>query len=657
MAKDDELCGARTVPGDATSLQGVTANEIGILDAVDLPIIEISRDCRITRVNRAATTVLGLTASHVGCSLGNTLAGVENLDGLCAQVMADGAACRRETRDGDRTFLLRIAPYTGSDRQIVGAVLAFTNVTAFRASIDQAVYEREYTKAILNTINDPLVVLDAELRVKTANRAFYAMFGISRDEALGVSLRKLGDKEWETSKVWESIKTTFSDQTEFRVVQIDREFPVIGRRTIILDARRLAREGDGLILLAFDDITERKQAERTTSLLAAIVDCSDDAIVSKNLDGMITSWNTGAERMFGYKADETIGQHITLIIPPDRRDEEKEILRRIRNGEWVDHFETVRTRRNGTLLNISATISPVKDAAGHVIGASKVARDITEQKRAADALRQSEERFRILSESLDSEVKARTLELEQRNADVIMKSEQLRELSWQLLRTQDEERRHIARELHDSAGQTLAVLGMNLSTIVQSAREIAPEVAESAEETQELVRQLTREIRTTSYLLHPPLLDENGLPAALSWYLRGLTERSELDIAFNISEEFGRLPRDMELVVFRLVQECLTNVHRHSASNSAVVQISRESDRVLVEVRDQGKGMSPEKLAEIQLKGSGVGIRGMRERLRQFHGEMNIDSTSTGTTVLVAIPLSKEEGSLAQGKMPLESAT
>jgi signal transduction histidine kinase len=236
-------------------------------------------------------------------------------------------------------------------------------------------------------------------------------------------------------------------------------------------------------------------------------------------------------------------------------------------------------------------------------------------------------------------------ELEERNADVLRQSEELRELSWRLLRTQDEERRHIARELHDSAGQTLAVLGMNLGMIVQAAEESAPDIAESAQQTQELVQQLTKEIRTTSYLLHPPLLDENGLPAALSWYIRGLTERSGLDVAFTISQEFGRLPRDMELVVFRLVQECLTNIHRHSGSKSATIQIGREPDRVLVEVRDQGKGISPEKLAEIQSKGSGVGIRGMRERLRQFKGDMIIDSNSGGTTVVVTIPVAQQLGS------------
>jgi PAS domain S-box-containing protein len=407
------------------------------------------------------------------------------------------------------------------------------------------------------------------------------------------------------------------------------------------------------ILIHGVDVT---QAERANNLLASIVGSSDDAIVSKSLDGIITSWNNAAERIFGYTPEEAVGKHISLIIPADRQDEEIGILRRIRTGNRVDHFETVRQRKDGTLIDISATISPVKDSTGRIIGASKVARDISQRMQSEIALRQSEERFRKLAETLDAEVRARTEELEQRNGEVLTQAEQVRQLSWQLLRTQDEERRHIARELHDSAGQTLAVLGMNLATIIENARKQAPDIVETAEQTHEILEELTKEIRTTSYLLHPPLLDENGLPAALSWYIRGLSERSGLDIAFSISEEFGRLPRDMELVVFRLVQEGLTNIHRHSGSKRAIIRIVRDSDRVLIEVRDQGKGIPKEKLAQIQYGRTGVGIRGMRERLRQFQGEMILDSTGSGTTVVVTIPVSREIASSKANEEPLESA-
>ena len=187
MAQKDEFVGDGTASGDAI-LDGIFGNDIGLLDAVDLPIIVISRDCTIARVNRAATTVLGLKATDIGRPVSDSLPGVENLSRLCARVIADGAPHRIETRDSDRSFLLRIAPYTGSDRLVLGSVLTFTNITAFRASIDQAIYEREYTKAILNAVIDPLVVLDARLQVRTANRAFYALFGLSRDEAQDIPI-------------------------------------------------------------------------------------------------------------------------------------------------------------------------------------------------------------------------------------------------------------------------------------------------------------------------------------------------------------------------------------------------------------------------------------------------------------------------------------
>lgn len=220
-----------------------------------------------------------------------------------------------------------------------------------------------------------------------------------------------------------------------------------------------------------------------------------------------------------------------------------------------------------------------------------------------------------------------------------LKTAELRDLSVRIMESQDAERRRIARELHDSAGQTLAALSMRLGQLARDAENRPAQFARGIEDAHVLVERLSKEIRTTSYLLHPPLLEETGLSSALTWYVQGLRERSDLDIRLTIPPGFERVPADAELVIFRIVQESLTNVHRHSGSKTASIRISREDDRIIVEVQDQGHGVPPEKLAKIQSQGTGLGIAGMRERLRPFKGELLVESNATGTKILATLPL------------------
>jgi signal transduction histidine kinase len=231
--------------------------------------------------------------------------------------------------------------------------------------------------------------------------------------------------------------------------------------------------------------------------------------------------------------------------------------------------------------------------------------------------------------------------VQERTQDLLNASQELRELSARILQAQDEERRRIARELHDGAGQLLAALGMEASNLAMERDRLSSRAASSLDNIESLVVQMTKDIRTMSHLLYPPLLDDIGLQSALTEYVKGFSERSGIQVSLDLPTAIERLNRDYELSLFRIVQECLTNIHRHSGSKTASIRIVQDDEALVLEVRDEGRGMPAERLPEIQSRGSGVGIRGMRERVLQFSGTMSIESDSSGTRIQVVTPTPK----------------
>jgi PAS domain S-box-containing protein len=205
---------------------------------------------------------------------------------------------------------------------------------------------------------------------------------------------------------------------------------------------------------------------------------------------------------------------------------------------------------------------------------------------------------------------------------------------------QDEERRRIARELHDSVGQLLAAIGMNISVIQAQAHKLDARAAGAVADNVALVEQVSREIRTISHLLHPPLLDIAGLASALRWYVDGFSQRSNIKVNVEIPEDLGRLPGEMEIAIFRIVQECLTNIHRHSGSDVAAIRLFQEGDHLTVQVQDNGKGIPADKQRQlVDLDRGGVGFAGMRERLRRLGGTLQIESKENGTVVSAILKL------------------
>jgi signal transduction histidine kinase len=288
-----------------------------------------------------------------------------------------------------------------------------------------------------------------------------------------------------------------------------------------------------------------------------------------------------------------------------------------------------------------------------LIGDEERLRNITHLQQRAQALeneiaerKRVEQELRVAHDSLEKRVIERTIELKQKNAQIQKQSETLeaanrglRELSARLLRVQDEERRRIARDLHDSTGQVLALLSMNLNALETEAKGLNPEICKAIAENAEIVNQVSNELRTISYLLHPPLLDEMGLLSALRWFAEGFEQRSGIKVSLELDQDFGRVSRDLETAIFRLVQESLTNIHRHAESATATIRLGQSAGCVTLQIEDHGRGIAPEKLTEIASTGlAGVGLRGMRERVENFKGEFEIDSNEKGTCIRIVVP-------------------
>jgi len=350
-----------------------------------------------------------------------------------------------------------------------------------------------------------------------------------------------------------------------------------------------------------------------------LVDAVQDyAIFILDPEGRVLTWNSGARAIKGYTREEIVGKHFSIFYPQEAIDShwpERELALAEKEGRFRD--EGLRVKKDGSTFWASVTITALREPDGRLYGFAKVTQDLTTR-------REAEERL----QTLNRELRTRVQQLDEARRVVELRTMELQKLSGTLLQIQDEERRRIARELHDDLAQHVTAVKMDLDA---SGRD---------QHLSDAMGAILQKIRETSYLLHPPLLDEAGLRAALHWYVDGLMQRSKLQISLAFHPDvLPGVPKEIEMTIFRIIQEALANVYRHAESDSARVEVIGQSEQIVVKVRDYGKGISPRIARMASSAGLGVGISGMRERIRQLGGELSVTRAEPGTQVEAKIPL------------------
>jgi len=348
----------------------------------------------------------------------------------------------------------------------------------------------------------------------------------------------------------------------------------------------------------------RAETQALKSHLAAIVESSQDAIISKDLKGVITSWNRGAELIFGYKEEEMLGRLIRDLIPLERQPEEDRILQRIGRGERVEHFDTVRLRKSGERVHLDVTVSPIFSADGRVIGASKIARDITR---------------RVQGDHQATEAR-----------------EQLRHLAAHLQSVREEERKRIARELHDQLGGTLTAIRMHLTRLQEPSPQT--ETTTPAGDLQEAVRLVDEgaaAVRRIAVELRPLALDQLRLTAAIQDELRRFQARTGIPIHADLSAELPEVSAEAATAIFRILQELLTNITRHARASQVSVSLLNGPEGLQLLVADDGVGLSQQS----QRATESLGLLGIRERALSIGGRVDFHGhPGQGTRVHLSLP-------------------
>ena len=519
------------------------------------------------------------------------------------------SSCRR--RDGV-SFPVEVLMKADRDQKDF-LVVSVRNITR-RREIETALRSSEdHYRTIVETAAEGIWTVTEHGVTSYINRRGAHILGQSSESMLGHAPAEylLADDRNDTNWLTQMLQTVGVAEGDLRLRRGDGSEVWI--HAVVTPIRGEAADSRGMLVL-FTDISERKRANDALRNLSSIVQSSNDAIVGETLDGIIQSWNAGATRIYGYLPEEAIGKSITFLAPPELLHESESFLDRIRNGERVEHYTTRRRRKDGQIIEVSQTISPILDAAGSVIGASVIARDITVERR--------------LRVQLDEVARQR--------------QEDLRRFVSSVQDAQEEERHRISRELHDDMGQRLTGLKLKLELLEDDLLGLSPDLLESVAGMKNDVESMIAEVRRISSNLRPSALDDFGLVSALQLLCNEFQRSSSMAVTFSGKPPKGT-SKDVEIAVYRIAQEALSNAAHHAAASAVAVELSQQDGIIRLAVEDNGRGFEPGNPAGSKPGRKGLGLVSMSERAQLFGGTFSlISAPGKGTKITVDIPRTRE---------------
>lgn len=549
-------------------------------------------------------------------------------------------------RDGtERPIDDSAAPVRDGAGATLGVVLVFRDISERRRAELVAEESLALAAGIVETVREPLLVLDADLRVRTANRSFYRTFGASPRQTEGRFLYELGNRQWDVPRLRELLEDILPHDRVLTDFVVDHEFAGLGRRLMVLNARRLVLDGGraGLVLLAVEDATDRLAAGHALEVSEAryrrLFETAQDGILILDAGSRrVFDANPFLTNLLGYTRDELVGKELWEIGLFRDIESSKAAFRTLQEKGYIRYEDLPLRTKDGRQIEVEfvSNVYPVDDA---LVVQCNI-RDVTDRKRAEEALRAAHEQ-------LEARVRDRTAELTRSNGALTAEiagresaEAERRELLRRLATAQEDERRHIARELHDQTAQHLAALGLGLKAL-EAAGPDSPPARARLRQLQDLTGLIGREVHHLTLELRPTALDDLGLRTALAHYAERWSERSGVGVDFQaVGPEAGRLPAPVETALYRVVQEALTNVLRHAAARRVSLVLQLSDGRAQAVVEDDGRGFDVEAVMAPTGAGGRLGLLGMRERLALVGGTLAVESApGRGATVIARVPL------------------